>query len=88
MKIIVVARITYPALLDGNSSMRLITTNAQKMTTGTRISNKVTISDLASGPNINLPFKKNICSEETKKCIFIAKVKRIVKFGRWNSYKE
>uniref|UniRef100_A0A2P2N344 Uncharacterized protein n=1 Tax=Rhizophora mucronata TaxID=61149 RepID=A0A2P2N344_RHIMU len=40
--------------------MRFLATWVQKTTTGTMMSNKVTASDLASGPNMSLPLKMNI----------------------------
>lgn len=51
----------YPALYWENSWRRCLPTNAQKRITGTVIINMVAITDLASGPNINLPCKKNFC---------------------------
>jgi hypothetical protein len=67
VKIIATTRIAYPALSGENSWRRCLTTNTQKIITGTMISNKVTISDLASGPNINLPPRMNFCRGSAKK---------------------
>lgn len=67
VKPIAIKSTAYPALDAGNSSTRFLATNEQKITAGTRISNTVTISDLASGPNINRPLRKNFCNETNKK---------------------
>lgn len=54
-------RTAYPALYDLNSCTRFLATNAQNIITGTVISDIVTRSDLASGPNISLPPRINFC---------------------------
>lgn len=63
MRIITRNKIAYPALYDGNLLRSFVATRAQKMTTGANISNKVTVKEPASGPNINLPPQKNFCTE-------------------------
>jgi hypothetical protein len=41
--------------------MRCLATNTQKATTGAMMRNIVRNTDLTSGPNMNLPCKKNSC---------------------------
>ena len=67
VKTIATTRIAYPTLLFKNSCRRCLATNTQKMTIGTIISNSVTSSDLASGPNINLPPRMNFCKKRDDK---------------------
>lgn len=59
-------RIAYPESAGENLCRRCRATNAQKTITGTIISNKVTSSDLASGPNINLPPRMNFWGHRKK----------------------
>lgn len=64
VKTIATTRMAYPALYGDNSCRRCLVTTMQKMMTGTMINDKVTRSDLASGPNINLPPRINSCRKE------------------------
>lgn len=64
---IATTKTAYPALYDLNSCTRFLATNAQNIITGTAINNMVTMSDLASGPNINLPPRINFCKRDVKK---------------------
>lgn len=43
----------------------------QKMITGAMINNNVTSSDLASGPNINLPPRMNFCKGQIERKVNI-----------------
>lgn len=61
----------YPALYDENSCRRCHATNMQKMITGAMINNNVTSSDLASGPNINLPPRMNFCKGQIERKVNI-----------------
>ncbi|MQL81792.1 hypothetical protein Taro_014264 [Colocasia esculenta] len=56
----VTARTAYPASYAANLWRRCLATNTQNITTGTTTSDIVTRSDLASGPNINLPPRINL----------------------------
>lgn len=57
---IATTKIAYPALYDENLWRRCLATKTQKTITGIMISIRLTIRDLASGPNISLPPRKNI----------------------------
>lgn len=63
MNRIATAKITQPVSYAGNSLMRFLATFVQKIITGTTMSNIVTTRDLASGPKISLPLKRNICND-------------------------
>jgi hypothetical protein len=49
---------------SGNASIRGFATNTQKTTTGTMMTDIVRKMDLTSGPNMNLPCKKNSCKQK------------------------
>jgi hypothetical protein len=51
---------------SGNASIRGLATNTQKTTTGTMMTDIVRKMDLTSGPNMNLPCKKNSCKQKKK----------------------
>lgn len=70
--------ITETPQLSGNSFMRCLATNTQKVTTGAMMRNIVRNTDLTSGPNMNLPCKKNSCKQKDTN----------VKLNRWSSYKK
>lgn len=61
VKAIATPKIAYPALCAENWWRRCLATKTQKIMTGTVIKRKDTSNDLASGPNINLPPRKNFC---------------------------
>lgn len=64
---IATTRTAYPALYGLNSCTRFLATNAQNIITGIVINEIVTMSDLASGPNISLPPRINFCKRDVKK---------------------
>jgi hypothetical protein len=47
-------------------SISFLATKTQKTATGATIRNIVNPRDLTSGPNMNLPWRKNICTWEMK----------------------
>jgi len=47
--------------LSEKSSISFLATKMQKIVTGTAMRQMVSASDLTSGPNTNLPWRKNIC---------------------------
>jgi len=59
--------ITEMPQLSGKSFMRCLATNTQKVTTGAMMRNIVRNTDLTSGPNMNLPCKKNSCRQQRHK---------------------
>lgn len=75
VKTIAATKTAYPALCGENWCRRCHATHTQKTITGTIISNRVKIIDRASGPNINLPPRRNFCKTIKKSQISTSNIK-------------